>query len=293
MTILYTLSDPLSSMQQSINEGDQTGYLSSVHIRLIFIILVLFSGLLFLPVAGYPISAYISTEPQPGTHMSASEYESQGISLMDRGDWNELLVLTREGLELYPDNAELHCLMGYGLRMTGQYPDAIDNVTFAIIHDSKPIRYANRGFAYLALGKNDDALADAETAIAMNASYPRAYAVKALALSANGNITGAGREIDTALTLDPSDPLFWHLKGRFSAASGDCTGAVDAFNRSLMINPGYVLPWPGFGNATTDLRQTESQCQQGNGKAVPTKASLPVWIAIGGLIVAIAVRETR
>ena len=108
------------------------------------------------------------------------------------------------------------------------------------------------------MGKNDNALTDAETAISMNASYPRAYAVKALALSAKGNITGAGQAIDTALSLDPSDPLFWHLKGRSSAASGDCSAAMDAFNRSLAINPDYVLPWPGFGNATTDLRQTES-----------------------------------
>jgi tetratricopeptide (TPR) repeat protein len=292
MTIIYGLPDLLFLMQQSIKKGDQAGYSLSARSSLMLLILIFCSGLLFLPASGYPISAYISTEPPPGAHMSAADYESQGISLMNRGDWNGLLSFTSEGLEIYPDNAELHCLLGYGLRMTGRYPEAVDAITFAIARDPKPIRYANRGFAYLAMGKHDDALADAETAIAMNGSYPRSYAVKTMALSATGNLTGAGQAVDTALTLDPSDPLFWHLKGRISAGLGDCTGALDAFNRSIAINPDYVLPWPGFGNATTGYQQEASRCTPANTTPAPTKAALPAGCILASLLFAMIARRS-
>ncbi len=267
-------------------------YLRSVHTRLILLVLVLCSGLLFLPVAGYPISAYISTEPSV-THMSASEYESQGLALGNEADWSGLLSLTGEGLAFYPDNAELHCLKGYGLRMTGQYREAVENITFAIARDPKPIRYTNRGFAFLALERYAEALNDANTATSLNASYPRAYAVRAIALLNTGNETGAIQEADTALRLDPSDPLFWHLKGKIFAASGNCSGALDALNRSLAINPGYLLPWPGFENATTDLKRAESQCPPGDQMPAPTKAPVHVGIAIAALFLTIAFRESR
>jgi tetratricopeptide (TPR) repeat protein len=255
------------------------------------LVIILLTGLLWLPVAGSPLTTSISPDSQPGTHMSAAEYESQGIALMNEGNWSGLASVTGEGLAVYPDNAELHCLRGYLLRMTGHYPEAVDNVTFGIARDPKPIRYANRGFAYLAMGRNEDALDDANTAIFINSSYPRAYAVKAIALMNTGNMTGADQAIDTALLLDSSDPLFWHLKGKISANSGQCTRALDEFNRSLSINPDYVLPWPGFDNATTDLRRTESQCLSEAGTSDPIRVVLPVEIIIGALVLVIVARK--
>jgi tetratricopeptide (TPR) repeat protein len=278
-------------MQRSIKEGRPERYSLLVHTRLIFPALVLCFVLLCLPAAGYPISAYISTEPQSGTHLSAAEYESQGIALMNEADWSGLLSLTDEGLTFYPDNAELLCLKGYVLRKTGNYREAADNITIAIALDPKPIRYVNRAFALLALERYDDALNDADMAISMNSSFPSGHAVRAIALMSTGNATGAGQEIDTAILLNPSDPFCWHLKGKILAASGNCSGALDAFHRSLAINPGYNLPWPGFENATTDLKQAESECQPDNQAPGPTKAALPVGIAMAALLMAILFRR--
>ncbi len=260
---------------------------------MILLVPVFISGVLILPVAGYPISAYISTESPSGTHLSDVEYESQGMALMAQGNWSALRSITDEGLAFYPDNAELHCLKGYELRMTGHYSEAVDNITFAIARDPKPVRYTNRGFALLAMERYDEALTDANTAISMNSSYPRACAVRALALAGTGNATGAGQEIETAIQLDPSDPLFWHLKGKILAASGNCSGALDALNRSLAINPDYVLPWPGFENATTDLKRLETQCPPDDQAPGPTKAQVPAGIAIAALVLVMLSRNPR
>ncbi len=255
--------------------------------------IIVLGGLLCLPVIGAPISAGISTGPPAGSQLSAAAYEKQGMAQMARQNWNGLITTTDEGLALYPDDAELHCLKAYVLRMTGYYPEAVDNVTIAIARDPKPVRYANRGLAYLALGRNDDALNDANTAISLNASYTRAYGVKVIALANTGNLTGAGQAVDTAIRLDPSDPLFWQLKGRISASVGNCSGAREAFNTSLALNPDYALPWPGFGNATTDLKNAETQCAVPIRQPVPTKAAIPAFLAGAALILAILSRERR
>ena len=60
------------------------------------------------------------------------------------------------------------------------------SVSQGILLDPKPVRYANRGYGYLALGNNTAALADAETGISLNAHYTTTYGVKALALQGMG-----------------------------------------------------------------------------------------------------------
>ena len=266
---------------------------ASIRRTRIVLLLVVLGGLLCLPVLGAPASVGFSSGPPAGPELSAAAYEKQGMALMAQQNWNGLITTTDEGLALYPDNAELHCLKAFALRQKGYFTEAVDNVTRAIPRDPKPIRYANRGFAYLALGRNDDALNDADTAISLNESYTRAYGVKAIALANTGNLTGAGQAVDTAIRLDPSDPLFWHLKGRISAAGGNCSGAREAFNTSRALEPDYVLPWPGFGNATTDLQNAETKCTVPVREPVPTKAAIPEFLAGTALVLAILSRERR
>ena len=268
---------------------------ASIRRTRIVLMIVVLGGLLCLPVPGAPISVGFSSGPPAGPELSAAAYEKQGMALMAQQNWNGLTTTTNEGLVLYPDDAELYCLRAFALRQKGYFTEAVDNGTRAISRDPKPIRYANRGFAYLALGRNAEALNDADTAISLNESYPRAYAAKALALINTGNLTGAGQVVDTAIRLDPKDPLFWQLKGRVSAAGGNCSGAREAFNTSLAIEPDYVLPWPGFGNATTDLQNAETQCTVPVTEKipVPTKAAIPEFLAGAALVLAILSREWR
>lgn len=279
------MPDPVYCMQRP----------ASIRRTRIVLMIVVLGGLLCLPVIGAPISVGISTGPAAGSQLSAAAYEKQGMAQMAQQNWNGLITTTNEGLALYPDDAELYCLRAFALRQKGYFTEAVDNVTIAIARDPKPVRYANRGFAYLALGRNDDALNDANTAISLNASYTRAYGVKAIALTNTGNLTGAGQAVDTGIRLDPSDPLFWQLKGRITVAGGNCSGAREAFNTSLALNPDYALPWSGFGNATTDLLNAEAQCAVPVKEKVPvpTKAPIPAILAGAALVLAILSRERR
>ena len=278
-------------MQRSAGiRGTRTCHILPHYIRIVFIVVML-AGLVCLPALGSPITAGFSTGSSGNSQLSTAAYEFQGKALMAQRNWNALITTTNEGLALYPDDAELYCLKGYALRKTGYYAEAVDNATRGITRDPKPVRYANRGFALLALGRNNEALNDANTAISLNASYTPAYSVKAIALFTMGNLTGAEEAIETGISFDPENPLFWQVKGKILAASGNCTGAGEAFHHSLEINPDYDLPWPGFDNATTDLRNAETQCAVPVSTPAPTQAAFPAVLAGTALALAILTRE--
>jgi tetratricopeptide (TPR) repeat protein len=248
--------------------------------------LVIAATFICLPAAAVTASLGVGPADQPGAvQMNVTEFRQAGIALMNEKDWPGLSALLDQGLALYPQDPELHCLKGYWLRKTGNVSGAVGEVTIGITLDPKPVRYANRGYAYLALGNNTGAIRDADSAISLDPSYATAYGVRAIGLMNAGNLTAAVRDVDTALSLEPDNPLYWQLKGRVLSAGGNCTGAVEAFETSVVINPAPDLPWPGFGNATADLARIESLCA--TPKPTPTRAAFPPVCTACGVVIAI------
>ena len=111
--------------------------------------------------------------------------------------------------------------------------------------------------------------------IALNTSYPAAYAVKALALQGIGRNTEALAATDQALALDPGNAHYWHVKGILLAAGGNCTGAREALERSLDLDPDYTLPWPGFSGARESLAAMNSSCTPGTQSPVTSANEIP------------------
>jgi tetratricopeptide (TPR) repeat protein len=136
----------------------------------------------------------------------------------------------------------------------------VDQISKAIVFDNKAVRFANRGYSYLALGNFRAALADADAGISREPAYPATYAVRAIALHGLGRDTEAVTAIDHALALEPGSAHYWHVKGRIFATPGTCMGAREALETSLALDPQYEQPWPGFASARTDLAILESTC---------------------------------
>ena len=211
-----------------------------------------------------------------------SEYISEARAAVAGQNWTGALLVTTRGTAWYPDNAELLCLQGYSHRKMGQYAQAVDEVSRAIPLDPKPVRFANRGYAYLALKNYTAALADADAGIALNATYPVSYGVKALALQGVGRNSDALAAMETALTLAPDSAHYWHIKGRILASQGDCSGAAAALEKSVELDQNYVLPWPGFGSASENLATLKAGCSAVPSGTTPAKSPLG-WIAVAAL----------
>jgi tetratricopeptide (TPR) repeat protein len=173
------------------------------------------------------------------------------------------------------------------MRKTGHYQEAADLISLAIPNDTRPVRYANRGYALLAMGKNQEAINDADSALARDSSYATAYALKAFALRNTGDLSAAEETIDKALRIDPGNAHYLHVKGGILADMGNCTGATMFYQRSIQRNPDYDLPWPGLSNATVDLEKTKTRCYAPGTAALPATAGFPcIMLFSGGIIAA-------
>jgi tetratricopeptide (TPR) repeat protein len=215
---------------------------------------------------------------------AASAYISDARLAVAERNWTETLSVTTRGIAWYPDNADLLCLQGYTYRKMGYYDRSIAVVSKGILLDPKPVRYANRGYGYLALGNVTASLADAESGIALNATYSTNWGVKALALRGMGRNAEALTSIDRALTLEPENAHYWHIKGLLLTAAGNCPGARDALEKSVALDPGYDLPYPGFGSAREALAALDTTCNPAPAKPSPTKSPAGAMIAVIGIL---------
>jgi len=262
----------------------------SSFLRVILIILIISVAL------SIPVSAASNGSPENTTRLTevknATDYEDQGKSLMAVRDWSGVINSTNAGLHFYPYDPELLCLQAYALRKTGHYQESVELVSMAIPNDTRPVRFANRGYGFLAMGKTGDAIHDADSALALNSSYATAYALKASALRTAGDLSAAEDTIGKAIHLDPDNAYYLHVKGGILAEKGDCKGAIDALRHSIAINPDYDLPWPGLSNATVDLENAEARCAPGT-QTSPTKARFPVAIVVFAGIIALVLVSRR
>jgi tetratricopeptide (TPR) repeat protein len=200
----------------------------------------------------------------PAGSPDASAYIAWIKAADAKRDWSESNRLVTEALALYPNNATLLCMDGYSLRKAGRYEEAVTRVSEAINLDPEPVRYANRGYSYLALGDYQDALADADRGISLDEKYPVDYSVRALALAGLGRQTEAILAIDKGLRLVPensSDAAYLEdVLGKVLGSMGECQGAKTAFERSIALDPSFDPPWPAFPGARTDLAVVKVIC---------------------------------
>jgi tetratricopeptide (TPR) repeat protein len=256
----------------------------------LLLILSVLIGFTVLPSAGETLATGISsaaaTTDSPPHNVSV--YILDARAAVAERNWTHALLLTTRGSAFYPDNADLLCLQGYTYRKLGQYTKSVDVVSKGILLDPKPVRYANRGYGYLALKNYSAAFADAETGLMLDASYPSFYGIKALALQGLGRTDEARAAIDTAIALQPDNAHYWHVKGNLLASQGNCTGAASAWEKSLAIDPGYDLPYPGFASANERLVTLNTSCTSPGSGPSPAQASAGAIAAIsiiGGALV--------
>jgi tetratricopeptide (TPR) repeat protein len=262
-------------------------------IFLLLLLLVLPAG------AGPGLTASLSVGPATTQvpPQEAQAYLAEANAAIAGQNWTKASLVTTAGLAWYPKNADLLCVQAYSYRKTGQINASLESVSRAIRLDPAPVRYANRGYGYLALGNYTAALADAEAGIALNATYPPSYTVKALALSGLGRDAEARAAIGKAIDLGPGSAHSWHVSGILQAKAGNCTGSREALERSVSIDPGYSLPWPGFSGAEEDLAALDRTCvppaaATGTTRPLPTKSS-PGAVALAGILVALVLFASR
>jgi adenylate cyclase len=101
---------------------------------------------------------------------------------------------------------------------------------------------------FLSYGRPDEAIEEAERALALNPSFLATYIALASANLSAGHAEKAVQDVETALRLSPRDPLvyaFLRTKGLGLFALGRYDEAAEAYRQSLAVNPelrdGYAM----------------------------------------------------
>jgi len=99
--------------------------------------------------------------------------------------------------------------------------------------------YNNRGYYYYQQGgRFEEALADFDQALALNADFHRAWVNKGMTLAALDRGDSAQICFERALEIQPDDPDVLNDRGAIKFRNGDLTGAVSDYSRAIERKPG-------------------------------------------------------
>jgi len=120
----------------------------------------------------------------------------------------------------------------------GDHPTVIRLAGEILAHRSgDDAAYELRARAYLALGRLDDAEADANTAVRLDPDEIRYRELLAQVLSAAGAHREAAEEYARLARLDPRQPEWIRAEAAERLASADAEAAVEAARRALRLEP--------------------------------------------------------
>ncbi|HXX78076.1 MAG TPA: tetratricopeptide repeat protein, partial [Ktedonobacteraceae bacterium] len=100
--------------------------------------------------------------------------------------------------------------------------------------------YTDRGWVYVHLKQNEQAIHDFNSAIALNPQYARAYARRGLAYRFLKNYPQAFSDFDRAIELNPQDTWAYERRGRMYRKIGNYAHALEDFDQIVERDSNYV-----------------------------------------------------
>lgn len=139
--------------------------------------------------------------------------------------------------------------------VTRQFAEYLDDAEFLLSKDRRSaITWCNRGDAFLALGRLQEAVADFDHATSLSQDYQSPYFGKGQVFLVKGDFGAALREFDKALKLDPTDGSS-HIARAFTLISQDkWTDAIDHVGRAAFCESFEIQARKGV-NRLYDARQ--------------------------------------
>ena len=100
--------------------------------------------------------------------------------------------------------------------------------------------YTDRGWVYLHLKENEQAISDFNSALALNPVYARAYGRRGLAYRYLKDYQHAMSDYDRAIELNPQDTWSYERRGRMYRKLGNYWRALEDFDRIVELDSNYV-----------------------------------------------------
>ena len=184
-------------------------------------------------------------------------------------EFGRALAEAQRALELYPNGALVHFLMGEILIGSGKPEMAVEVLEKAIRLNPK------HGGAYLTAlarsyrltGRNEDAISVLEKGLSINPDWMAAYTGLASSYSIAGRNEEAIQILERAISVDPDWPVAYHDLGLIYRNTGRREKAIEAFRNAVSIDPSYVHAYGGLGD-TYGMMSRHEEAIEAFGKAI-------------------------
>ena len=181
-----------------------------------------------------------------------------GLAHHQAGNLDDAEAAYRKVLDIDPDHADAHHLMGVLAFHTARYDMAVDHhgKALALLPDFADA-HANLGNALRALGRLDDAVASYRRAIRLKPEHAKAHNNLGGTLQDMGHLEDAAECYRNALAIDPD---FAEAHGNLGTAlmgMGQLEDATECFNKVIAIDPEDALAHYNLGSVLQERGKFE------------------------------------
>ena len=174
-----------------------------------------------------------------GANVETTEQTGQTVAraraLMADGDVTAAVELLRRAIEVDPDDATAHLVLGNACKALGRVRDALDAYGRVVeINPESMAGHGNLGTLYSALGRDGHAVTHLERAAELAPDNPAVLCNLAAHQRNMGRLTEAQAAFRQALSIDPGHAQAWYglsSTKRFTADDPDAEGLARALAR--------------------------------------------------------------
>ncbi len=170
------------------------------------------------------------------------------LSIKQSAIWKDSLTLWNHELALYPNTvAGPYNNRGYAYRALGKYEEAIKDFTRAIeIDPYYRGAYNNRAYSFQILGDYDRAVSDFTRALKLMPGDVWALNNRGAALGALGRLHEAISDFNAVIKINPRDAGAYINRATANAELGNYSSAIEDFKEAARLAPGDPRPKEGL-----------------------------------------------
>jgi len=193
---------------------------------------------------------------------SKEVYNALGVSYLGLGEVDKAEAALKEALSLDPNYSEAHANLANVYINEKKWNEAVEECTKALqnpMYSTPEVAYNNRGYAYLMMGKDKEALINYYKALRYNPKFIKAYEnLISYYLSKDDTVRARGL-LEDALACNLNSPGLLYFKALFANMDGRRGKACTLFRHVVKDYPLSV--WAKKARAYLDIM--ENCCGQG------------------------------
>lgn len=225
------------------------------------------------------------------TRDNAIAHQCLGDVAMQAGHVAEALPHYRESVRIWPTFWDSHNKLGAALGATGHWDQAVVELERAAVLSQDPGVQHNLGFAYLMLGRVDDALPHFDAALRADPDDVRSLTHRGLALRAKQRFAEAEEDLRHAARLTPADADVHRELAVTCIVAGDVAEGLQQYGEILARDPDDLdalnnVAWIRATHARAEVRDGREAVRMA--ERARDKSPVPVAILYSTLAAAYA-----